>query len=103
MKRIDGGVTAPQGFLAAGCAAGIKTEEKKDMALVYSKVPCNGAGVFTTNIVKAAPVKWDKFVVEEANYVQVVVVNSGVANACRSEEHTSELQSRFDLVCRLLL
>ena len=64
MKRIDGGVTAPQGFLAAGCAAGIKTEEKKDMALVYSKVPCNGAGVFTTNVVKAAPVKWDKFVVE---------------------------------------
>ena len=86
MKRIDGGVTAPQGFLAAGCAAGIKTEEKKDMALVYSKVPCNGAGVFTTNIVKAAPVKWDKFVVEEANYVQVVVVNSGVANACTGEE-----------------
>ena len=86
MKRIDGGVTAPQGFLAAGCAAGIKTEEKKDMALVYSKVPCNGAGVFTTNIVKAAPVKWDKFVVEEANYVQVVVVNSGVAKACTGEE-----------------
>ena len=86
MKRIDGGVTAPQGFLAAGCAAGIKTEEKKDMALVYSKVPCNGAGVFTTNVVKAAPVKWDKFVVEEANYVQAVVVNSGVANACTGEE-----------------
>ena len=86
MKRIDGGVTAPQGFLAAGCAAGIKTEEKKDMALVYSKVPWYGAGVFTTNIVKAAPVKWDKFVVEEANYVQVVVVNSGVANACTGEE-----------------
>ena len=86
MKRIDGGVTAPQGFLAAGCAAGIKAEEKKDMALVYSKVPCNGAGVFTTNVVKAAPVKWDKFVVEEANYVQAVVVNSGVANACTGEE-----------------
>lgn len=86
MKRIDGGVTAPQGFFAAGCAAGIKAEEKKDMALVYSNVPCNGAGVFTTNVVKAAPVKWDKFVVEEANYVQAVVINSGVANACTGEE-----------------
>ena len=86
MKRIDGGVTAPQGFLAAGCAAGIKTEEKKDMALVYSKVPCNGAGVFTTNVVKAAPVLWDKMVVENYDSARVIAINSGVANACTGDE-----------------
>ena len=86
MKRIDGGVTAPKGFLAAGICAGIKNEEKKDMALVYSQAPCRGAGVFTTNVVKAAPVKWDKLVAETSDYVQAVVVNSGIANACTGEQ-----------------
>lgn len=86
LNVISGGVTAPIGFYAAGVNAGIKGNEKKDMALVYSKQPCQGAGVFTTNVVKAAPVKWDKFVCEKGNYVQAVVVNSGVANACTGEE-----------------
>lgn len=85
-RIIEGGVTAPIGFYAAGLNAGIKKGNKKDMALVYSKKPCMGAGVFTTNVVKAAPVKWDKFVCENGNYVQAVVVNSGVANACTGEE-----------------
>lgn len=86
LNVIEGGVTAPIGFYAAGVNAGIKGNEKKDMALVYSKQPCQGAGVFTRNVVKAAPVKWDKFVCENGNYVQAVVVNSGVANACTGEE-----------------
>ncbi len=85
MKRIDGGVTSPKGFMAAGLCAGIK-KDRKDMAMVYSQVPCAGAGVFTTNVVKAAPVKWDKLVVEESPFVQAVVVNSGVANACTGVE-----------------
>lgn len=53
MKYIDGGVTAAKGFQAAGGAAGIKKEGMKDMALVYSEVPCVAAGTFTTNVVKA--------------------------------------------------
>lgn len=85
MKKIDGGVTAPEGFLAAGVAAGIR-KTRDDMALVYSKVPCAAAGVFTTNVVKAAPVKWDKKVVDESPFVQAVVVNSGIANACTGAE-----------------
>ena len=85
MKAIDGGVTAPKGFFAAGLHTGIKPE-KKDMAMVYSQVPCRGAGVFTTNLVKAAPVKWDKLVAEKSDFVQAVVINSGVANACTGEE-----------------
>ena len=63
MKYIDGGVTAAKGFQAAGGAAGIKKEGMKDMALVYSEVPCVAAGTFTTNVVKAAPVKWDQSIV----------------------------------------
>ena len=85
MKKIDGGVTAPKGFFATGLNAGIK-KVKKDMALVYSEVPCNAAGVFTTNVVKAAPVKWDKLVVDESDFVQAIIINSGVANACTGEE-----------------
>ena len=57
MKVIEGGVTAAQGFFAAGLSAGIKKGNTKDMAMLYSKVPCEAAGTFTTNIVKAAPVK----------------------------------------------
>ena len=56
------------------------------MALVYSEKPCVAAGVFTTNKVKAAPVKWDYNVVHNSPYAQAVVVNSGVANACTGEE-----------------
>ncbi len=86
MKKIDGGITAASGFCAAGLNAGIKGNEKKDMAMVFSEKPCNAAGVFTTNVVKAAPVKWDKGVVDTSEFVQAIVVNSGVANACTGEE-----------------
>ena len=86
MKKIEGGVTAAQGFMATGVYAGIKKNNKKDMAMVYSTAPCKAAGTFTTNVVKAAPVKWDKKVVDESKFVQAIVVNSGVANACTGEE-----------------
>lgn len=82
MEIITGGVTAAKGFLAAGVEAGIKYQNRKDMAMVYSKTPCRAAGVFTTNVVKAAPVLWDKEVVESEWKAQAIVVNSGIANAC---------------------
>lgn len=82
MKEIAGGVTAAKGFEAAGTEAEIKYKNRKDMALVYSTVPCKVAGTFTTNVVKAAPVLWDRKVVQESAYAQAIVVNSGIANAC---------------------
>ncbi len=85
MREIAGGVTAAKGFLAAGVEAGIK-KEGKDMAMIYSRTPCQAAGTFTTNIVKAAPVKWDQAVVSSGSKVHAVVVNSGVANACTGAE-----------------
>ena len=86
MRKIDGGVTAPLGFFAAGVHAGLKKEkDKKDMAMIFSTVPCETAGVFTRNIVKAAPVKWDKAVVSGGKKSRAVVINSGIANACTGE------------------
>lgn len=85
MNFIDGGVTAPKGYKASGIYAGIK-KKRKDMALVYSEVPAAGAGVFTTNVVKAAPVKWDIKLTKESKNIQAIIINSGVANACTGEE-----------------
>ena len=86
IKQMDGGVTAAQGFQAAGAAAGIKYENRKDMALVYTREPAVAAGTFTTNVVKAAPVLWDKELIEKGRPVHAVVLNSGIANACTGEE-----------------
>ncbi|MDE6687408.1 MAG: bifunctional glutamate N-acetyltransferase/amino-acid acetyltransferase ArgJ [Lachnospiraceae bacterium] len=83
---ISGGVTSPKGFAAASYAAGIKYRDREDMALIYSEQPCTVAGVFTSNVVKAAPVVWDQQVVEKADYVKAVIINSGIANACTGEE-----------------
>lgn len=86
MKIIDGGVTAAKGFEAAAAAAGIKYQDRTDMALIYSRKPCRAAGTFTTNVVKAAPVKWDRRIIEKKLRPQAVIVNSGIANACTGEE-----------------
>ncbi|SKB59666.1 glutamate N-acetyltransferase [Lachnospiraceae bacterium] len=86
MKIIEGGVTAAKGFKAAGTEAAIKYQNRKDMAMIYSEVPCKAAGTFTTNVVKAAPVIWDRDIVRGKGTAQAVVVNSGIANACTGDE-----------------
>ncbi len=86
MKEITGGITAAKGFEAAAVAAEIKYKNRTDMAMIYSTMPCKAAGTFTTNVVKAAPVLWDKQIVESAPFVQAVVINSGIANACTGKQ-----------------
>lgn len=86
IERISGGVTAAIGFSAASFAAGIKYQGRDDMAMIYSSVPAVTAGTFTTNLVKAAPVLFDKEIVENYKTSQAIVVNSGVANACTGKE-----------------
>lgn len=85
---IDGGIVAVKGFKAAGVEVGIKEGHsgKKDMAMIYSEIPCKAAGTFTTNRVKAAPVKWDKEIVTNYGTASAVIINSGIANACTGEE-----------------
>ena len=73
MKKIAGGVTAANGFLANETQAGIKYVGRSDMALVYSIVPTVAAGTFTTNVVKAAPVRWDMKLLAEKQPIQAVV------------------------------
>lgn len=86
MKIIDGGVTAAKGFKAASTAAEIKYKGRTDMAMVFSEVPCVAAGTFTTNVVKAAPVRWDQDIVYNHQGARAVICNSGIANACIGEE-----------------
>ena len=102
MKCIDGGVTSAKGFQAAGIAAGIKKGNTKDMAMIYSEKPCTTAGTFTTNLVKAAPVKWDQKVVYEAPYTQAVVCNSGIANACTGAEGYSYCEATAKAAAEVL-
>lgn len=83
---LEGGVTAPKGFQAASAAAGIKYKGRTDMALIFSDEPCVAAGVYTTNVVKAAPVLWDKAITDSDTKVKAVVVNSGIANACTGQQ-----------------
>lgn len=102
MKIITGGVTAAKGFEAASVEAQIKYKNRKDMALVYSTVPCVAAGTFTTNVVKAAPVKWDQEVVYNSPAAQAVVINSGIANACTGIEGYRYCEETAKAVERLL-
>ena len=85
IKSISGGVTAAAGFKAACCAAGIKYKDRVDMAMIYSDAPCAVAGVFTSNVVKAAPVQWDQHIVRTVKAARAVVVNAGIANAATGE------------------
>lgn len=79
MKKIDGWVTAPQGFLAAGVKAGIKASGNHDVAVIYSTVPAATGAVFTQNKMCAAPVLVSREVAQEA-VAQAIIVNSGCAN-----------------------
>jgi len=82
-REIEGTVTAPAGFLASGVRAGIK-EQGEDLALIVSEHPASAAGVFTRNVVKAAPVLVDEVRLPRAT-ARAIVVNSGNANACTGE------------------
>ncbi len=78
-KKIS--VSAPKGFLFSTIEAAIKKPGRKDLALIYSKVEANMAGAFTTNRVKAAPVRIDMKKIKSGRG-QAIIVNSGNANAC---------------------
>ena len=102
METFKGSVTSAKGFYAASTAAGIKYKDRSDMAMIYSKEPCVCAGTFTTNIVKAAPVKWDMRIVEESPFVQAVVVNAGIANACTGEEGLAHCWETAQTVSKIM-
>lgn len=101
--EIQGAITAPKGFQAAGLRAGIKPgKTNKDMAMVVSTVPCVATGVFTRNLVKAAPVQWDAQILEKHGVAQAVVVNSGIANACTGEQGYEDVKKTAKAVAKEL-
>ncbi len=93
MKIIDGGITAAKGFSAFGLRAGIKPgKTNRDMAMILSSCDAVTAGTFTRNLVKAAPVKWDRHITEDFETARVVVINSGIANACTGSRGYSDCE-----------
>ena len=84
MKMISGGVCAAKGFMAAGVHCGIrKNPGKKDLALIVSQSPCAAAAVYTTNLVKGAPIIVDKEHLADG-IAQAIICNSGNANTCNA-------------------
>lgn len=97
MKIINGNICSPQGFFATGVYAGIrKNPDKPDLALIYSKIPAVAAGVFTTNLAKAAPLLLTQQHLKKTGILQAIVVNSGNANACTGQigiQHAAQMAS----------
>ncbi|MBQ0027058.1 MAG: bifunctional ornithine acetyltransferase/N-acetylglutamate synthase [Lachnospiraceae bacterium] len=86
MKQINGGITAAKGYKATSCEANIKYKDRTDMAMVFCETPAECAGVFTSNVVKAACVQWDMQLSKSGEPMHAVVINSGIANACTGKE-----------------
>lgn len=93
------GAYAVTGFDAAGLAAGIKKNGAPDLALVASRVPCRAAGVFTQNAFPAAPVNYDRQLLDfNPEAVYAIVVNAGCANACTGAEGDANARRTAELV-----
>lgn len=101
IKKIKGGVCAPQGFHASAVSAGIKNPDdpRLDLALIYSTHPCQAAGTFTTNRVKAAPVKVTQAYMK-ADSTQAIIANSGNANACTGVEGISDARATAKIIAK---
>lgn len=98
MNSIEGGVTAAQGFQAAGVSCGIKASDRQDLALVCSKVPAQRAAVFTNNLMAAAPVLVSRENVSKSRAARAVVANSGCANACTGAKGLEDARAMTALV-----
>jgi glutamate N-acetyltransferase/amino-acid N-acetyltransferase len=99
IEPLDGGVTAPAGFRAAGVACGIKKTGAPDLALIVADVPATAAAVFTTNRAQAAPVVVSReHLVHSGGLARAIIVNSGCANACTGPEGMAVARSTADFV-----
>ncbi|SHG53231.1 glutamate N-acetyltransferase [Thermosyntropha lipolytica DSM 11003] len=101
MKIIEGSITAPEGFKAGAVCSGVKKKGKRDIAIIYSEVKCQAAGVFTTNKVRAACVDITRKHLEDGQ-AQAIVVNSGNANACTGERGVKDTLEMAGLTAKLL-
>lgn len=102
-KIIEGGVAAPEGFVCSAVQCGIKNAAKLrlDLGLIYSKFPAVTAAMFTTNKVKAAPVKLCQAHMR-TNHIRAVIVNSGNANACTGPRGIKDARTMAELTAEAL-
>lgn len=89
---FSGSVTSAKGFQSAGAHIGVK-RKRKDLALIYSEVPATVACMFTTNVMKAAPILWNQSVVAQSTTIRGIVINSGNANSCTGKEGLENAQT----------
>ncbi|MEG1933947.1 MAG: bifunctional glutamate N-acetyltransferase/amino-acid acetyltransferase ArgJ [Kiritimatiellia bacterium] len=99
---LIGGVTSAKGFRAAGVEAGVKYANRRDIGLIFSEVPCTAAGIFTTNLVAAAPVLLDRAKLASSPKAQAVVINTGCANACTGEQGLADARLIAEESAKLL-
>jgi len=102
-SRITGGVGAPKGFLTSAVSCGIKNpaSDRLDLALIYSEKPCSSAGAFTTNRVKAAPVRVSQTNLRKGD-LRAIIANSGNANACTGVQGIRDANSMCSAVAKPL-
>jgi glutamate N-acetyltransferase/amino-acid N-acetyltransferase len=102
-QQIEGSITAPRGFKAAGVACGIKASKGLDLAVIASDVPAAAAAVFTTNLAQAAPVLVSRTnLVQSAGRIGAIVVNSGCANACTGADGMQHAQEMAAITAKEL-
>jgi len=93
----DGGITTPSGFSASGITAGLKKSGNQDMALIFSEIPANAAGAFTTSLFPAAPVVLAKNNLKKEHKYQAIIINSGIANACTGKQGLKDAETMASL------
>lgn len=101
MNIIDGGVTAPKGFKAAGVACGTKKNNRRDLAIVCSEDTAVASGVFTTNVVKGHSLQVSMEHIKNG-FARAIVINSGNANACVGETGYKDAKEMAELTAELL-
>ena len=103
ITRIKGGVGAPKGFLTSAVGCGIKNPDvaRLDLALIHSEHPCSSAGTFTTNRVKAAPVRVTQSHLRKVE-LRAIVANSGNANACTGVQGVRDANAMCDATAKSL-
>lgn len=103
ITRLDGGVTAPSGFRASGLHCGIKANGKPDLSLIVSDRPASAAGVFTTNLAKAAPIYLcQDHLAASQGRAKAIITNSGCANACTGPQGEADAKEMAQLAALAL-
>lgn len=100
LEQELGMITLPQGFRLGTAAAGFRKQDREDLALLVSERPAVAAGVFTTNVFKAAPVLVCMETLKQRARVRAVLINSGQANACTGAEGLADCRVTLEMTAR---